>query len=203
MIRQGMGAIAVLMLAACSHVHTVSSTSAPTGNSESCDEVMEFYSVVSRLSAEAEKELLQTLRTSSAQGGNSCDQLRLAILLGKPGTNFRDNVAAGMLLKDFLENSPLTDAASQSLAHLLIDIAAAEEQQQVDLHRLKKAISQEQAISQVLARKLKRQHTATKALQSQMDQLKSIERDINEKEQSAATSTPDKGTDESDQNTPD
>jgi len=205
MIRQGMGTIAVLMLTACTQLHTVSSTSTLTGysHSEACSEVVESYTAVSLLSAEAKNELLQTLSSHQPPGDKPCDQLRLAVLLSKPGTNFRDDVEASRLLKIFLGNPNHAHAPDRSLAYLLTDIVDERQRLQAELHRLKKTISQELVISQTLARKLKQQHSATKVLQSQLDQLKSIERDINEKEQFAATPSADKKTDEPNQDTPD
>ncbi len=203
MIRQGMGMIAALLLTACAQVQTVNTTSAQPGNSETCDGVMEFYTAVSLLSSEAQGTLQQALRANQLLDENPCNQLRLAILLSKPDTNFRDDSAVDTLLKDFLNTAGYTHAPSRSFASLLIDMVNERQWLQANIDHLTQAISQEETVSQTLARKLKQQHIATKALQSQLDQLQSIERDINEKEQSAATTAADKNADEADQDTPD
>ncbi len=201
MKHQGTGIFIALLLTGCAQLDTVDSTW--IGDSTTCNEAVEFYTAVSLLSTATKEELLHTLRSNRSQEGNPCNQLRLAMLLSKPNTNFRDDVTASTLLKNFLANPGNTHAPSRSLAHLLSDRINEHQQLQEAMRSLEKTISQEMAISQTLAKKLKRQHTTTKALQSQLDQLKSIERDINEKEQSAATPAASEKINESNQNTPD
>ncbi len=180
MMHQGIGIIAVLTLTACAQWQIV--TQARHG--EACAGVTSFYTAASALSPEAGREMLQALRSNQAQGDNPCDQLRLVILLGKPGTAFQDDAEAGQLLQDFLHNANHVEHPDRGLALILADNIKGRQQLQEKLLSQEKSLALEQAVSQKLAQKLKREHAATKALKSQLEQLKSIEQDINEKEQS-------------------
>jgi len=183
MIYRGIGIIiAVLTLPACAQWHTIMQGR----HGDTCGGINGFYTTVSSLSPGAGQEMLQTLRSRQALAGNPCDQLRLAILLDKPGTAFRDDAEATRLLQDFLHDPGYAQHADRGLALLLADNIRERQQLQEKLHSREKSLALEQAVSQRLAKKLKREHTAAKALRSQLEQLKSIERDINEKERSVA-----------------
>ncbi len=182
MMYRGMGIIAVLTLTACAQWQIV--TQARHG--EACAGVTSFYTAAVALSPEAGREMLQALRSNQAQSDNPCDQLRLVILLGKPGTAFQDDAEAGRLLQNFLHNADHAQHPDRGLALLLADNIKGRQQLQEKLLRQEKSLALEQAVSQKLAQKLKREHAATKTLKSQLEQLKSIEQDINEKEQSVA-----------------
>jgi len=180
MMYQGMGIIAVLTLTACAQWQIVTQAE----HNEACEDITNFYTAASSLSAEAGEEMLQALRSNQAQGNNPCDQLRLVILLGKSGTAFQDDTEAARLLQDFLHYPDHAQHPDRGLALLLADNIKGRQQLQEKLLRQEKNLVLEQAVSQKLAQKLKREHAATKALKSQLEQLKSIEQDINEKEQS-------------------
>ncbi len=182
MMYQGMGIIAVLTLTACAQWQMVT----PARHNEACEGITNFYMAASLLSPEAGEEMLQALRSNQAQGDNPCAQLRLVILLGKLGTTFHDDIEAARLLKHFLQNPDYAQHSDRGLALLLADNIKGRQQLQEKLLDQEKILALEQAVSQKLAQKLKREHAATKALKSQLEQLKSIEQDINEKEQSAA-----------------
>lgn len=209
MIRQGAAEviIAVLMLTACAQTPATSlPPTAAQGQSEVCD-VAEFYAETSLLSVEAGQKILQ------ARADNPCDQLRQAVLLSKPGTAFFDNAQAGRLLRGFLHNPNHARHPDRGFASLLADTVDERRKAQAALqiqHNLKESLAQEQLISQTLGQKLEWEHSAKKslrkqlkALQSQLDRLKSIEQDINEKEQSVAAPTTDSETDEPNQDTAD
>ena len=202
MISQGIGAIAALTLTACAQLH-MPGTTMQASNNEACIGVADFYTAASQLSAETGQEMLQALRSNQTQGDNPCDQLRLSVLLSKPDTSFHDDAEAGRLLQDFLHDPDRAQHPDRGFALLLADNISERQQLQEELQRLEQAITQEQAASQELAQKLKREHAAAEALQLQLEQLNSIERDINEKEQSVATPTADRQPDEPNQNTPD
>jgi len=185
MIYRGMGIIAVLTLTACAQWRIVTQAIVTQGShNEACEGITGFYTAASRLSVEAGQEMLQALRTNQTQGENPCDQLRLVMLLGKPDTAFHDDAEAARLLQDFLDAPRFAQHPDRGLASLLADNIKERQQLQEQLRSQEKSLALEQAVSQKLAKKLKREHTAAKALKSQLEQLKSIERDINEKEQS-------------------
>ena len=202
MISQGIGVIAALTLTACAQLH-MPDTTLQASNNEACNGVADFYAVSSQLSPESGQEMLQALRLNQAQDDNPCDQLRLSVLLSKPDTRFHDDAEAGRLLQDFLHDPDRAQHPDRGFALLLADNISERRQLQEELQRLEKAIEQEQTTSQQLAEKLKREHAAAEALQLKLEQLNSIERDINAKEQSVATPAADGKTDEPSQNTPD
>ena len=197
---------AALVLTACAQSNTPDPLAVPAGQCKACD-VTEFYAKASLLSAAAGQKMLR------GRVDNPCDQLRLAILLSAPNTAFSDDVQAGQLLRDFLQNPGHVRHPNRGFASLLAD--AVDERRKLKttlqiLANLKKNLAQEQIVSQALAEKLEREHGAAKslrtqlrALQSQLDQLKSIELDINKKEQSVATPTTDREADGPNQDTAD
>jgi len=182
MMYQGMGIIAVLTLTACAQWQIMTQA----GHNEACEDITNFYTAASSLSPKSGKEMLQALRSNQAQSDNPCDQLRLVILLGKPDTAFHDDAEAARLLRNFLHNPEHAYHPDRGLALLLADNIKERQQLQEKLLSQEKGLALEQAVSQKLAQKLKKEHAATKALKSQLEQLKSIEQDINEKEQSVA-----------------
>ncbi len=182
MMYQGMGIIVVLTLTACAQWQTVTQAE----HNEGCEGVTNFYTAAALLSPEVGEEMLQALRSNQMRGDNPCDQLRLVMLLGKPGTAFQDDTEAARLLQNFLHNPDHAQHPDRGLALLLVDNIKGRQQLQEKLLSQEKNLALEQAVSQRLAQKLKREHAATKALKSQLEQLKSIEQDISEKEQSAA-----------------
>jgi len=182
MMYQGMGIIAVLTLTACAHWQIAPQSE----HNDACEEITNFYMAASLLSPEAGKEMLQALRTNQTQGDNPCDQLRLVMLLGKLGTVFHDDTEAARLLQNFLHDPDHAQHPDRGLALLMADNIKGRQQLQEKLLGQEKNLALEQAVSQKLAEKLRREHAAAKALKLQLEQLKSIEQDINEKEQSAA-----------------
>ncbi|HHI94408.1 MAG TPA: hypothetical protein ENK04_13005 [Gammaproteobacteria bacterium] len=172
----------MLTLTACAQWQAITQV----GHNEACEGITNFYTAVSLLPPEAGQEMVQALRVSQVQDNNPCDQLRLVMLLGKPDTAFHDNTEAARLVQDFLYDPDYAQHPDRGLASLLADNIKERQQLQEKLRSQEKSLTLEQAVSQRLAKKLKREHAAAKALKSQLEQLKSIEQDINEKEQSAA-----------------
>jgi len=186
MMYQGMGIIiAALTLTACAQWQMITRAS----HNDACEGITRFYTAASRLSPGAGQEMLRALRSNQAQGDNPCDQLRLGILLSKPGTAFHDDAGAARLLQNFLGDPARAQHAARGLALLLADNIKERQQLQEKLRIREKSLALEQAVSQKLAKKLQREHAAAKAMRLQLEQLKSIEQDINEKERSVAAPT--------------
>lgn len=209
----GTAIAALIMLTACApSLYTASPKPMPESHREACGNMAEFYAAVPLLSDGVGQEMLQVLSLNQAWDENPCDQLRGALLLSKPGTVFRDDAKASKLLRDFLDNPGNAHHPDRALASLLAEVVDERQWLQAERYSLEKTITQEQGVSyrlaQILAQILKRERTTAKSLrsqldmlQSQLDQLKSIERDINEKEQSAATPTVNREPDEPNQDT--
>lgn len=198
MIRQLAGTILALsLLSACAPLPF--SNSPPPAKTESCGDVVEYHTLASRLSANDGWELRQALQPTGGVD-DACNRLRLALLLCKPDTPFRDDAEAARLLTGFLADPATAQHPQRGLAQQLADSLAdrqrlltdslAERQRLLAKQMLlEESLAQEKTRTQVLTKELQQiQTTATslkkqvQAQQSQLDQLKSIEQDINAKE---------------------
>lgn len=191
--RQAIGAISAVLLTACAQLPVPAGSPPPPD--QACGDVVEFYAAVSRLSNAAGTDMLQALRADALQGNEACSRLRLALLLSRPGTTYRDDETAAGLLTAFLRDPILVQHPARGLALLLVDdinercrlraqaraLQRRLEQGQIDTQAQTQRLEQEQTAAAVLRRQLK-------ALRSQLDQLKSIEQDINEKERAGGAS---------------
>lgn len=176
---QATGIISAVLLTACAQLPPVPADSPPH---ETCGDVMEFYAAISRLSDTSRRDMLQTLRADLSQSSEACDHLRLALLLSRPGTTYQDDETAADLLDVFLHDPAQAQHPARGLALLLIDDINERHRLRLLGHGLQLRLKQERTATKILRRQ-------SKALRSQLDQLKSIERDINEKER-AVTSPP-------------
>ncbi len=180
------GLLLCLLLSACAHLPgQPSAAQDPT-----CGDPLEFYAVTSQLPESDAAGLLDALRQSPAL---PCGRLRLALLLSRPGAAYRDDAAAASALQAFLQQPPAGDRAAQNLARLLAeelvergrlreardDLQRRLTQAEADNADLRQALSAAQQAPAALRQRLQ-------ALQRQLDQLKSIEQVINDKERDAA-----------------
>ncbi len=186
MIRPLPGLILVLLLSACAQL-PFGLGPLPAADDD-CGDVLEFRNATDRLSATAGQEMHQALQPDGGANDN-CNRLRLALLLSKPDTAFRDDDEAAALLADFLTDPANAQHPQRALASQLADDLAERQRLLTQLEALEKSLAQERQHAQALAKELKKlQATAAslqkrvKAQQSQLDQLKSIEQDINAKE---------------------
>lgn len=186
MIRQQAGAIIALsLLSACAPLQL---DSRPQTGAENCGDVLEFHSIASRLSATAGQEMREALQPNGG-AADSCNRLRLALLLGRPDVPFRDDTEAARMLAGFLADPANARHPQRGLAQQLADELAERQRLLTAQAALEKALAQERQHTQALTKKLKQLQATTaslrqrvKAQQSQLDQLKSIEQDINAKE---------------------
>jgi len=213
MIRPSAGIILALLLTACAQLPFGLGTLPP--RDEDCGNVLEFRSAASQLSATAGQEIRQALQPNGG-ADDTCNRLRLALLLSKPGTPFRDDTEAARLLADFLAEPANAQHPQRELAQQLADTLAdnlAERQRLLTRQAvLEKSLAQEKKRVQALTKKLKQLQTNAASLrkqvktqQSQLDQLNSIEQDINAKEravENTASDREEKRVHETKQNTP-
>jgi len=186
MIRPLAGTLLALLLSACAQL-PFGLGPLPAADDD-CGDVLEFRNAASRLSASAGQEMRQALQPDGGINDN-CNRLRLALLLSKPDTAFRDDNEAAKLLADFLTDPANAQHPQRALAAQLADDLAERQRLLARLEALEKSLAQETHQAQALSKELKKlQATAAslqkrvKAQQSQLDQLKSIEQDINAKE---------------------
>ncbi|HEB92032.1 MAG TPA: hypothetical protein ENI94_00865 [Gammaproteobacteria bacterium] len=198
MIRQQAGtSLVLLLLSACAPLPF--SGGPPLAETESCGDVIEFHNVASRLSANDGREMRQALQPNGS-ADDACNRLRLALLLCKPDTPFRDDAEAARLLTGFLADPATAQHPQRGLAQYLADSLVERRRLladgQVERQRL---LTKQASLEEFLTREKRRVQALTKELtqmkataaslqkqvkaqQLQLDQLKSIEQDINAKE---------------------
>lgn len=212
MIRQQAGTILVLLLlSACAPLQFGNRPPPAVAETDNCGDVIEFHAAASRLSASDGQEMRQALQPNGG-ADDTCNRLRLALLLSKPDTPFRDDTEAARLLADFLADPANTQHPQRGLAQQLADSLAERQRLLARQAALKKSLVQEHKRVQALTKKLEQMQSNAASLwkqvktqQSQLDQLKSIEQDINAKERAVenpASDREEKRVHEPKQNTP-
>lgn len=177
--------IAPLILSACSAVQPtvapiVPPLAATTLASDSCGNLLEDYETFSLMDESARKQRLERLSDLLIQTRDSCEQLRLAVLLSQPhGTN-KNRQKALKLLKELLADEKLQDPQARQLAALLRDQLQLTHAEKLETLELRQQLQAQRSAIRELSEQLNN-------LQSQLQQLKNIEQNINEKEQSIIT----------------
>jgi len=213
MIRLQAGIILVLLLSACAPLQ-FGNRPAPAvteTETENCGDVIEFHSAASRLSASDGQEMRQALQPDGG-ADDTCNRLRLALLLSTPDTPFRDDAEAAGLLADFLADPANAQHPQRGLAQQLADSLAERQRLLARQAALEESLAEEKKRVLALTKKLKQIQSSAASLrkqvktqQSQLDQLKSIEQDINAKERAVenpASDREEKRAHEPKQNTP-
>ncbi|MCF6325565.1 MAG: hypothetical protein L3J89_14820 [Gammaproteobacteria bacterium] len=176
--RYAIGIISAVLLTACAQLPLPADSSPQAPLESSCGNVLEFYTAVSRLSDLSQEEVLQALRADVVENNEACSQLRLALMLRRPGMAYQDDEAAlnllAIILHDFIESQH----PARSLALLLVEEIDERNRLRATGHALQQRLKQGRSTAAVLRRQLE-------ALRSQLEQLKSIEQDINEKERAS------------------
>lgn len=156
--------------------------------SSGCDG-LGYYQALSRMTPDEKKKRLPLLRLSQQYHDDSCGQLELAMLLSQPDSDFQNDVEAERLLGEFLDNPGIDSDQDRVLANLLREIIQERLRSQKEQNKLKLELKKEQIASSVLKKRLMQ-------LKSQLEQLKSLERDINQQEQAISTPSREKSSDE-------
>ncbi len=174
-----MGILGAILLTACAQLPVATDTSPQSPPDGACGNVLELYSAISRLSAESRRDMLQALRADVAASNEACSQLRLALMLSRPDTAYQDDETAASLLEEVLREPVGMQYPARGMALLLVEEIGERNRLRAEENALRLRFKQGQTATAVLRRQLR-------ALQLQLDQLKSIERDINEKERAGA-----------------
>lgn len=194
--------VTILLMAGCAALRpplsptpeAVPPVSDSTGSSQ-CNNLLDNYETFSRMDTLHRNQELETVAGIWSVTQESCDQLRLALLLSQPETSVQDKQKSLKLLTELLAGKPSLDMQARQLANLLSDQLNQAQSRQVQILELRYQLEQKNAASQRLSKQLT-------SLQSQLEQLKSIEKSINEKEQSIITPSSNSISDEPAQNPP-
>lgn len=146
-----------------------------------CDDLLDYYEMIFGMPVEMRVQELDDLRKKVQHRDlvdrKSCYQLQLSLLLTQQGAGIEDYEEANQILENFMYDTRNDNTREKQFALLLL---AHVNQGRTLLRRnydLEMQVKNEQIVSVKHAKKLSE-------LQSQLDQLKDIEKNINEKEQS-------------------
>ncbi len=149
-----------------------------------CEDLLSDYETYADLDEQARARFVETLRGRQALSADACEQLRLALVWSQGGA--AERARALKLVEDLLDSGALLEKFhAQPLALLLHDRLRQERRLALRNLELQQRLKGCRAREKDLARQLE-------DLRSQLRQLKQIEQNINEKEQSLITPAADK-----------
>ncbi|BAO45545.1 hypothetical protein [Thiolapillus brandeum] len=148
-----------------------------------CRNLLADYEAYSYLDDQARATVRKNVRRQWVLTRNSCEQLRLALMYSLG--NGEQTARALKLVEELLESGALVQhLQAQRLALLLRDRLNSERRQLLQMLELRHLLRKEQSRNRIYAGELE-------SLRSQLQQLKQIEQNINEKEQSLIPSAAD------------
>lgn len=171
------------LLPACTPIFYTKSQSEPPVSQ--CGGLLSYYETLRMMPGEEQGQELALLRVSLNYAETPCNQLRLAMLLGMPEFRFDNDIEAKQLLKVFLNSEGTPAIHDQQIAWLLMDEIQWRKQRQSKRQILIKQLEEEHATSTDLLVQLK-------TAQSKLNQLKNIDKNINDREQEISTPSTDK-----------
>lgn len=144
-----------------------------------CNGLLDYYEITLDMPEQVREQELKDLRKSVQRkpldGNEKFHELQLALLLMQQGLSVKDYDEANLLLQNFLYDTD--NHTARQFALLLLANVYKSKQLLTAQERFETQIAKERDVSVELSKKLSE-------LQSQLDQLKDIEKSINEKEQS-------------------
>jgi hypothetical protein len=149
-----------------------------------CGDLLGYYEAALLMENRDREQELEILTEVWSLTRDGCDQLRLALMLSQPETPVKERERALSLLTDLLNRNDGMEMKSYQLAQLLHSQLEQLLSRQIHFQKLRRKLKQERAASRKLLQRLT-------ALQSQLEQLKNIEKSINEKEQAIITPSTD------------
>lgn len=147
---------------------------------KACSNLLDDYEAFSLMDEKRRKRYLKDTFKSLPLAHDACEQLRMALLLSQPDRSDRDRQKALKLLGELLDQEKPLDPQAQQLARLLHDQLSKTRAEQLKALELRHRLKAQRIASRQLSEQLNN-------LQSQLQQLKNIEQDINEKEKSIIT----------------
>lgn len=181
MYKLTVGAITAILLTGCTDLHPQTSLAltSPMVVTD-CGDLLGYYTNISRMNSERRKQELTATSESWSSAADGCKQLRLALMLSQPGNSEKDRKKALKLLTDLLDERNDINIEALQLAGMLKDQLEQLQSQQLLIRQLRHMLKQEREASDLLLKQLT-------DLESQLEQLKNIEENINEKEQAIIT----------------
>ncbi len=149
-----------------------------------CGDLLSYYEAALLMENGDREQELENLTEIWSLTREGCDQLRLALMLSQPEMPVKERERALSLLTDLLNRNDGLEMKSYQLAQLLHSQLEQLLSRQVHVKKLGRELKQERAASRKLLQRLT-------TLQSQLEQLKNIEKSINEKEQAIITPSTD------------
>jgi hypothetical protein len=141
-----------------------------------CRDLLEDYEAYSYMEGEAKEAFYRDIDQQWRLTGDHCEQLRLALIRSQG--NAAERARALKAVEELLDSGALTrQLQAQRLALLLYDRLSSERRQLLRSTELQHLLNRQRALNRGRARELE-------DLRSQLRQLKQIEQNINEKEQS-------------------
>ncbi|HID46563.1 MAG TPA: hypothetical protein EYP34_12520 [Chromatiaceae bacterium] len=194
-MKQNLLLLSILLLGACAMDQRSSGPPASplmtdTLLNTGCGDLLDDYETFSLLDKEGRRQMLKNLSGIWGITHDHCGQLRLALLLSHPEQSDKDRQKALKLLKGLLSGEELRDPGAHRLAKFMGDQLQQIRAQKLKTLELRHQLKAQQAISRQLSAEL-----AT--LQTQIQQLKNIEQNINEKERYIITPSTDNATPDS------
>ncbi len=145
-----------------------------------CNGLLDYYEIIIDMPEEVREQELKDLRKSvqrkSPDGKEHFHELQLALLLMQQDS-VKGYDEANLLLENYIYQAGSQNDAARRLSLLLLADVYKSKQSLIAQETLETQIAKERDVSAELSKKLSE-------LQSQLDQLKDIEKSINEKEQS-------------------
>jgi hypothetical protein len=172
------GLILLALLSGCAsfdrpRIPVLSSHEEPVSD---CRNLLADYEAYSYMDKKARAAFFENIRQQWVLTRNGCEQLRLALVYSLG--NAEQSARALKLVEELLESGALVQhLQAQRLALLLRDRLNSERRQWLQILELRHLLGRQQARNQVYSRELE-------SLRSQLQQLKQIEQNINEKERS-------------------
>ena len=158
--------------AGCAHSDNVAATRGslfPALRGADATEVLAYYQRIKPLPADALAAEHAAASQTLAKQKSDVSRLKLALLLLLPNTPFKDESRAAALAEDVLNSKTVDMPNMKNLALLIVSVASEQKRQEERL--------------QQLALKLKEEEKRAEAAQQKLDALKTIEKDLINREQ--------------------
>jgi len=147
--------------------------------------VLNYYEALTEMTANELAQEKQMLRENLNYNQSSCYQLRLVMLLMLPEAGVKDDKEAEQILDDVLYKDASLLPQDRQIARLLSDQIQWRKKIRNSQQALKKQLKKERAASLNLLERLA-------DTQSKLNQLKNIDKNINQREQEISTPSTDK-----------
>ncbi len=152
--------------------------------------LLSYYDKISRSSPQALQTEHRHLLSRQTTEPGARDQLRLAVMLSRPDTPLRDDQHAQLLVEEYLESSFAGFSEDKAFAELFLEMLKERQRYGLSRGKLKAALEEERELRKELKKKSDQLEVEIVQLRAQLDQLKAIEEDVTESEQSIVAPLP-------------